>query len=88
MGSFTAVHVWNEYIWAFIMVVTPLRKTLTASIYQTFTGQYMIDYGGICAGLVFSIIPVFLIYLSFQNQDHQRADARIGKMKRVLSVAR
>ena len=41
-------------------------KTVPTGI-MSFVGQHGTDYGGLCAGVIISIIPVMIVYFMFQK---------------------
>lgn len=57
---------WNEFLLASIIVTKDEMKTVPTGILN-FVGQHGTDYGGLCAGVLFSLIPVLVIYLVFQR---------------------
>lgn len=66
---FNVVGIWNEYVLALILIQSPELKTLPVSIANLMlVMQYKTDWGALYAGLIFSIIPVVIIYLIFQKQ--------------------
>jgi raffinose/stachyose/melibiose transport system permease protein len=67
IGTLAFLNCWNEYLFAFTLIPTDRLKTLTQGV-MSLTGQYATDYGLLCAGLIFSILPVWLMYLVFQEQ--------------------
>ena len=42
------------------------RKTVPVGL-MTFMGEYGTDYSMLCAGVLITIIPVFIVYLIFQQ---------------------
>lgn len=61
------VYTWNEFLFASVLVSNPKIKTLTIGI-MNLQGQYTTNYVQIFAGSAISMIPIFIIYLIFQEQ--------------------
>jgi len=59
--------VWNEFLFALVMLASPLVKTLNVAVYSL-RGQYMSDQGLLAAGSVILITPAIVIYILFQEQ--------------------
>lgn len=61
------VATYNEYIYANLYLQKEHLKTVACSLY-TFTGPLGSRYNLICAGVIISIIPVFIIFILCQKQ--------------------
>lgn len=59
--------VWNEFLFALVMLQSPFLKTLNVAVYSL-RGQYSSDQGLLAAGSVILITPAVLIYILFQEQ--------------------
>jgi raffinose/stachyose/melibiose transport system permease protein len=57
---------WNEYLLASVIINDNAKKTVPVGL-MTFVGEHGTDYGYLCAGVLFSIIPVLAVYLIFQK---------------------
>jgi raffinose/stachyose/melibiose transport system permease protein len=57
---------WNEYLLALVIINDNSKKTVPSGL-MTFVGEYSVDYGLLCAGVLISIIPVLVVYLIFQR---------------------
>lgn len=57
---------WNEYLLASVIINDNKLKTVPPGI-LTFVGEHGTDYGYLCAGVLITVIPVMLVYLSFQR---------------------
>ena len=57
---------WNEYILALVIINDNNKKTVPVGL-MTFMGEYGTDFTMLCAGVLISIIPVFIIYIVFQR---------------------
>lgn len=67
VGILAVLSVWNEYLFAYVLISNPELKTLTQGIYGM-KGEYMTDYGPMTAGLAITMIPVVILYILFQNK--------------------
>ena len=61
------LNVWNDYLLDLIIGGKDSLKNLIVGIYY-FRSEFIVDYGLTCAGLMFSIIPVAIVYFLFQEQ--------------------
>ncbi len=61
------VGVYNEYYASNLYLQAPELKTISTALY-TFTGPYGNQYNYICAGVLITIIPIFILFLIFQKQ--------------------
>jgi ABC-type glycerol-3-phosphate transport system permease component len=59
--------VWNEFLFALLMLSKPALRTLNLSVYML-RGQYSSDQGLMAAGIVILIAPAIVIYTLFQEQ--------------------
>lgn len=57
---------WNEYLLSNVIINNTSMKTVPTGL-MTFVGEHGTDYGGLCAGVLISIIPVMIVYLVFQK---------------------
>jgi raffinose/stachyose/melibiose transport system permease protein len=57
---------WNEFLLANVIITNDELKTVPTGI-LTFVGQHGTDYGGLCAGVLISIVPVMIVYFVFQK---------------------
>jgi raffinose/stachyose/melibiose transport system permease protein len=57
---------WNEYLLASVIINDNAKKTIPVGL-MTFVGEHGTDYGYLCAGVLFSVIPVLVVYLIFQK---------------------
>lgn len=60
------MNVWNDYLFNMIIGSKKELYNITTTINQ-FKTDYRVDYGMICAGLLFSIIPLAIVYIVFQE---------------------
>lgn len=61
------VGVYNEYYMSNLYLQEKSLKTISTALY-TFTGPYGNQYNYICAGVLITIIPIFILFLVFQEQ--------------------
>lgn len=61
------VGVYNEYYMSNLYLQDKNLKTISTALY-TFTGPYGNQYNYICAGVLITIIPIFILFLVFQEQ--------------------
>jgi raffinose/stachyose/melibiose transport system permease protein len=57
---------WNEFLLSNIIITDKAMKTVPSGL-MTYVGQHGTDFGGLCAGLLISIVPVMIVYLVFQR---------------------
>ncbi|MGD0726460.1 MAG: carbohydrate ABC transporter permease [Spirochaetia bacterium] len=67
VGTFVFLGVWNEFLFALVMLANPLLRTLNLSVFML-RGQYSSDQGLMAAGAVVLIAPAILMYALFQEQ--------------------
>ena len=67
VSSITGVGIWGELLFAFILMNKPAMRTLNVGI-LAFSGQYVIEYHLIFAGLTISTIPFLILFIIFQRQ--------------------
>lgn len=61
------VGVYNEYYMSNLYLQDSNLKTISTALY-VFTGPYGNRYNYICAGVLITIIPIFILFLIFQKQ--------------------
>lgn len=69
------VGVYNEYYMSNLYLQSKELKTISTALY-TFTGPYGNQYNYICAGVLITIIPIFILFLLFQKQIYS---GKIGR---------
>lgn len=67
VGTFVFLGVWNEFLFALVMLADPKLRTLNLSIFML-RGQYVSDQGLMSAGILVLIIPAILVYILFQEK--------------------
>ena len=61
------VSVYTEYYMSNLYLQTKELRTISTALYA-FTGPYGNQYNYICAGVLITIIPIFVLFLIFQKQ--------------------
>lgn len=74
----TFLQFWNEYVMASTLVQNTKLNTLPIGM-QAFKGEFSVDWGSMCAGIVVSALPIFVLYMIF-NKTIDRSIA-VGAMK-------
>jgi len=67
VGTFTFLGIWNEFLFALILLSKPALRTLNLTVYNL-RGQYSSDQGLMAAGATVLIVPAILIYVIFQER--------------------
>ena len=61
------VHLWNEYLFAVVLVSDEDLRTLPVGI-QRFMGDYFQDIGMIATGVMIAVIPVIVVYAFYSEK--------------------
>ncbi len=73
LGIFTFLSAWNDYLWPLISATKPEMFTLNVGIASTQTNFAQSEgLGFLMAQAVFAGLPVFVVYLFFQNTSSGR----------------
>ena len=67
VGIYTAVALWNEFVFAYVLTSSPARRTLPLAIWD-YQGQYTANIPLIMAVLALSALPLILIYIVAQER--------------------
>jgi ABC-type glycerol-3-phosphate transport system permease component len=59
------IDIWNEFLFALILLNTE-NRTLQIAI-TSLKSTRMVDYGLIAAGVVLSVIPIYIVFIFFQE---------------------
>ena len=62
IGILTAISVWNEFIFANIIISDPVKKTLPVGL-LALKGTYNTNYAAVSAALTISAIPIIIVYI-------------------------
>ncbi len=68
IGILTAISVWNEFIFANIIISDPLKKTLPVGL-LALKGTYNTNYAAVSAALTISAIPIIIVYILMSGKD-------------------
>jgi multiple sugar transport system permease protein len=61
------INIWNEYLFALILMDSN-NRTIQLALALLRANQRTVDYGLIAAGVLISMIPVFIIFIFFQDR--------------------
>lgn len=67
LGIFKFMTVWNDFLWPLVVINDVGKRTITVGL-AMFAGYYSTFYGQFMAASSISILPVFLVFVFFQNQ--------------------
>ena len=62
----TFMNAWNNYMWPLLVIRSSSKYTLTIGL-NTLINPYGDNYSLLVVGSVFSIIPIFILFLCFQR---------------------
>ncbi len=61
------INIWNEYLFALILMDSD-NRTIQLATALLRSSQRSVDYGLIAAGVVISMIPVYIVFVFFQDK--------------------
>ena len=64
---FTFVNMWNDFLWPSLMLHTRERMTLPVGL-MALQGMFTSDFRGMAAGVVMTVIPILIFFMSLQRQ--------------------
>lgn len=67
MGVYNAVVLWNEFVFAFVLITSPENRPLPLAIWE-YQGQYAMNIPAIMSVLTLSALPLVLIYIVGQER--------------------
>lgn len=67
IATFAFLHSWNEFLYASVFLTKDSNMTIAEGL-GFLKGEFVTDYGLLCAGLIFSIVPVVIMYVTLQEQ--------------------
>jgi ABC-type glycerol-3-phosphate transport system permease component len=67
VGLFQFVFFWDEFTLSYTLVSNPRLRPLSSGLAKLY-GEYFIDYPVLAASLVFTVIPVLIVYILTQKQ--------------------
>lgn len=65
-GLYAFINAWNEFMFGYVLVSSDRLRTLTPAI-MLFKGANLVDWGGLMAASVISVLPVTLVFLFLQK---------------------
>ena len=63
----TFINVWNDYIWAMILLPSASKRTFTVAL-AFFKGEYFTDYGLLSACVIVGLLPIVTVYLIMSDK--------------------
>ena len=66
LSVFTFVGAWNSFLWPLLIAQSDEMKTLTVGIATT-NLQFKQNLGNICAQAILGLVPMLLLFVSFQR---------------------
>jgi len=63
---FNALYVWNEFVFALLLLHDDSVRTLTVGVNQL-VGRFFFDYPALLAGMLITSLPMVAVYLIFQK---------------------
>jgi ABC-type glycerol-3-phosphate transport system permease component len=63
---FNALYVWNEFVFALLLLHDDSVRTLTVGVNQL-VGKFFFDYPALLAGMLITALPMVAVYLIFQK---------------------
>ncbi len=79
LAIFTFSGAWDEFFVALTILKTKAKRTLPIAL-QLFQGQHATDWGLVFAASIIAIVPIILIYITFQKRFVQ-SNASEGAVK-------
>lgn len=66
MAILNGMNAWNNYLWPLLVIRSAEKYTLTVGL-NTLINPYGDNYSLLIVGSVFSIIPIFILFIAFQR---------------------
>ncbi len=66
-GTFIFIYCWNEFIYALLLTSSKSTRTLQLGI-SFFRSQFVVDYTGMLAAIVISMVPTVLVYVLLHDK--------------------
>lgn len=64
---FNFLQIWNNLIFPLVLIQEESKKPLSVGLLSLF-GERSVDYGGVMAGIIISILPPLIIYMLMQEK--------------------
>lgn len=77
-GLYAFINAWNEFMFGYVLISSDKLRTLTPAI-MLFKGANLVDWGGLMAASVISVLPVTIIFLVPSEILPCRSDERFGQ---------
>jgi raffinose/stachyose/melibiose transport system permease protein len=61
------IHIWNEFIFALVLITTPAKMTLPLGL-RAFYGEFSVNIPGIMAALTLGTLPLLIAYFTAQEK--------------------
>ncbi len=65
-GLYAFINAWNEFMFGYVLISSDRYRTLTPAI-MLFKGANTVDWGGLMAASVISVLPVTVVFLFLQK---------------------
>jgi multiple sugar transport system permease protein len=66
VAIFSFLASWDEFVWALTVINDPNKRTLPIAI-ALFQGEHATSWGLVFAASVIAVIPVILVFVTFQR---------------------
>jgi multiple sugar transport system permease protein len=80
IGLYTFIASWNSFLWPFIMTSSPRVQPIEVGL-STFFGTNGTDWTGLSAAVVFTTLPVMVVFMFAQRRLVEGASATTGGTK-------
>ncbi|HEY8722222.1 MAG TPA: carbohydrate ABC transporter permease [Gaiellaceae bacterium] len=80
IGLYTFIGSWNSFLWPFIMTSSPRVQPIEVGL-STFFGTNGTDWTGLSAAVVFTTLPVMIVFMLAQRRLVEGASATTGGTK-------
>ena len=67
LAIYNAVILWNEFVFSFVRILSPERRTLPLAIWE-YQGEYAMDIPAVMAVLTLSALPLILVFIVAQER--------------------
>ena len=64
---FNFLQIWNNLLFPLVLIQDQSKKPLSVGL-LSFFGEQSVDYGGVMAGIIISILPPLIIYILLQEK--------------------
>ena len=80
IGLYVFIASWNSFLWPFIMTSSPHVQPIEVGL-STFFGTNGTDWTGLSAAVVFTTLPVMIVFMFAQRRLVEGASATTGGVK-------